>query len=402
MKVGRQSYLGRLALLIAFSIALNILGLLVSEVLGGSLLFFDMCGTALAAFRGGLFAGFVVAALSQLVGSELVGVPDYLAFLPVNLAGAWLWMVLPRIGYKSLGAKVFEPAQASGYKKLFWPCLTLGVVVGGVCGALAGAIQLSLYFQQLDLIGAVTGNFPDATRSGQLNIATTKVLLQSVSDLYDGPALILIANSLIWSVLDKIVATSVTIILILSLFSLPNDDAHVQKIKSDPLILNKHFFCQPLPAIVVFLAVGAYYLNYIDSRFSTLVYVPFTLVWTVFLLSPIVEKRYCYRIDRSFVQIGEPGADHLFFDVAHPRNLKYPREVFEDILKLIVGLIGVVSLPIIYDRILSDTASYQLIFEKTTLEFTASQLISIAVLTAAQLTAFRYLGVVLLRLNTSE
>ncbi|MDQ4086962.1 MAG: hypothetical protein M3177_02945 [Pseudomonadota bacterium] len=330
-------------------IAINLIGFLATQMLGNSVLFLDMTGTAFASLTRGIGYGVVVALASNFLGQFLPvewmpGTYDpeaYKWFAIANAAGAVSWAILPRlrvIGPKLFGwlpkRDIFSSETEFGYRELLIYVSLVGTITGLVV-AITGWIVQEL------ILGC--GRAPEICANASITASTSLTLTQALNQWVGNDSLSRLATLLAVNVLDKILATAAAIALALSWSHLPNHLQQAQHL-ADAL---PRYEASPIrkTATVLYCMFWTFFLvAYIKSpplySEADVAVLTASLLFII-LLFPLwsIQKVPLYHV---FYREGSED-ENLFHDQKALRGQSFQRDVLEDVFKIATVLFALVE-----------------------------------------------------------
>lgn len=350
------SYGVRLALMIAFSVALNLSGILLTQYMGWSLLFLDMIGTASASFIGGLPAGLSTAFLTGVAGQAMMPRGDYLLFSISNMVGAFVWAMAPRTGRPLFGSYIFSTNRAAKYRRIFANMFVLGGLVA-IFTSFSSFIVEFFILRTKKII--YSGSTSDVNSFGTTVSENNLILLRELINLFpitkgveDYATFAL--SIFVTHLPDKIITTAVAIVVVLSWGSLPNFTKQKEilrnKLKFDGIVVrNNSNFIRFV--YLLFLANYLIYCNRFHPNPTILIIASVVCVLPGIILLTR-DDAYLSSVDRlRNVEhgilsdcLGSTGSDDAPF-YTFPENYHYGRykNAFEDVLKICTIFISGVS-----------------------------------------------------------
>jgi hypothetical protein len=388
-------YRARFGLLVLACTALNLAGLISTQEIGWSILFFDMIGTAVASMLGGAAAGVLVALITGLFGSWILGHQEYTLFSIVNICGALLWAIAPRTGANILGGGMFNPSFPIAYRRGMTNILVLGFIVGICCTLFSFIIQAYILHMKANADIGPIASFSGGTSTSLNNINMAISLDHMLGGGYISRDGILLISSAISNIPDKIIATVSAVFLIFAFGTLHNYKEQKEAMRNDRKLRN----C-----------------NVIDNRWLliTLLFTPLmVLPWMTYRIThsltsmglmgglcaliaviSIADNVYTRSIDRQVNQQVVSGGG-LFFVIPVDFELKKQKDIFEDTLKMMV----VVGSGLSFALAGLERSHNCAISESLNSFLNCSDLYRLAVVNILILTAYRYSFMVLIRFS---
>lgn len=389
-------YPARLAALVIICTFLNLIGLFGTEEIGWSILFFDMVGTAVASLLSGATAGILVAVLTGWIGSRALGHPQYFLFSMVNIGGALLWAVVPRMGRASFGGELFNPSFPAAYRRGMLNIVILGFAVGVCCSILAFVIQTYVIPLSSVLHGAAPNTVGAGTATARnINFITRSIITSIGTGDGTSSEISSLISSVISNVPDKIIATVTAVILIFSFGTLPNYQAQKKAMREDynfrnsRLIDNRPFFGILLATSIAIILERTYVVT--QNMHSLGMMALLSMVIGVFC---VADLPYLRSIDRRAANSHRDSA-LFFFDIPDNFDLRKQKDIFEDMLKMMVVIVSGISF-----LIASQLESGKCVgVETVEALISCGSLYRLAVINVVILTGFRYSFIMLIRMS---
>jgi hypothetical protein len=316
---------------------INLTGLLFSQATPYSMFYLDTIGTAMAGLLGGVSGGLLVGCLSNLVGGHIIKSPDYGDFALCNMAAGALWAILPRYGNLFLGSDIFEPSKKDGYRKMIIGIFSIGSIVGTVTTIVS-------YFVQTSLLNLnVSDNSLNLNSSIYTSVVSVNNILMTAAfagsfpiiDSVNNSGVYIFVASLVSNVPDKILSTSVAVILTVGFLRMPNFRAQILIIRQKPEkfreIWNRKLTgLMSLAVIIVYLTA-----NVKNWHFHAMMFISIfsaSVLFLLFFLRSSAKKvvdplKYNYR--------------HEIYYNPHNHAKNYPgfrKDAFEDCIKIILSV----------------------------------------------------------------
>lgn len=339
-------YWGRFITIVAGGTALNVIGLLATQVVGWSIFFFDMAGTAFASLLGGAVAGLLVAILTGSAGGLLVS-PQYYIFSVVNIAGALAWAILPRLGRPGIGAGLFDPFS---YRRGMINIVLVGLIVGCICSVVAFVVHAHVLnlTDAIDPANSAKSGLSGITDAGTNTSRNIVTVIRETSEMLVNSSLpgeaIIAAITIAINVADKIIATVTAVTLIVMFGNLPKFSEQKKFIRKRSDLVNSKFIDHRAFLLALFvIQVGSItYVTWQATHNITSLALIAGFSLAIFCVVIFADPSYLRSLDRE-VAIGQANYNRLFYNLPFTYELKSPREVFEDLLKIIVVIASAVG-----------------------------------------------------------
>ena len=389
-------YWARFLTIVTVGLVTNLAGLGVTQTIGWSLLFFDMAGTAFASLLGGAVAGLIVAIFTGLVGAWWID-PHYYIFSIVNIAGALLWAMLPRLGVQRVGGDMFNPHS---YRRGLLNILAVGTVVGVICGIISWVIQAYVFKMSVLINNDIAVSLGSGTATSHNNIAMVRILAKMAVNNHIPPDVVIAFSALISNIPDKIIATATAVMIIFMFGTLPNFKQQKEYIRKNAQIVNLKWIDNRVLLFITCLipAISILYVTWNVMRdFQSMLLMSFFCAFVI--MSAFMDHAFLRSIDRLQPSEGEDQEQwglrsSLFYELPHGGELKLQRETFEDLLKILTVVVSGMSF------VLSSYAGGHTTCNSEDLHsfLTCGSLYQLAVVNILILTGYRYVCVLGIRL----
>jgi hypothetical protein len=356
-----------------------------------------MIGTAIASLTSGIIAGLLVAISTAVLGSTFTS-EAYLLYGVANCVGAIVWAVLPRMGLPALGSELFNPTLDGGYARKFKSVVALGTAAGMMTAIFSTIVRWSLSLSH-DI------SEPDArtaTAGSQvgLNHDVVAASVIQATEQFQSQIIywsVLFLDSMVFNVFDKILSTVTAAVIIYSIGTLPNyvsqrtlvqphlfgAAGYVDNVsdfnKLNPFLGRRRWI---LLAISIYIIIIVFSM-FVKSNFNFISFVPVIFLALILCVSTFFDPFTLKSIDRHrYGDIGDQA--DLFFDYPENTQMKFQRDVFEDVLKLTVIALALVNAILSLNYDFSEWSNYQ-------------QVATVVAANAFIITAFRYIVVFFMR-----
>lgn len=373
-------------------IAINLIGLEITQAVDVSIFFLDMIGTAIVSLLSGVSGGLLVALGSAMVGSLFIG-DAYIFFGIVNAAGAICWAVLPRTGKRVWGADLFNPDAKGGYLRLSLRIFAIGGTTAIAC-VLASLLifYLILGFDNPDST-AIASVINSGSATGRNTLKLISVIYQEgwSSFLGNSSAIPLTLMLLASNLPDKIICTLIAVIFAFSWSVLP-DFTKQRTTIIRPLDSWANSRTLVIILIIAYMArfvlVTKNHFHIADGHAVPAIVISIAII----LFTVFTSDTYFRAIDHS--QENSLPCWHTPLE-----QYSFKRDVFEDYLKIFTVLLSLINLyaaQLTSGKAGSTATQAKAIFANVRAD---STYVHLAIRNILILTALRYLLVIAMRLT---
>jgi hypothetical protein len=387
-------------------VAINIVGLIVTQGASSSMFYFDTIGTALAALLSGLSGGLIVAFLSNILGAYFIGEPSYAFFGFSNAACAIVWAVLPRLGAPLFGSDMLHPGPAGGYARQIFRIFVVGIAVAVASSITSFFVQTTLLSIHIDTASNLIEAASGGNNVSKNNIILVAALMQSIefNISSDNSSIIFLISSLTSNIPDKIISTATAVVIIMSFFKVPRINKQILYIKSNKIEVSEFYN----KSIFYFLFIGiTYYYFYMRMTNWSIGSVSFIFGFLLILIfSRLVRYEITCVVDPYGVTKNHNDSFYPKYLVDKP--MSFQRDVFEDTLKIILVIFSISQFVVNYnimskipghiENALVTESAIRLVIDGREASFSMPTFSVMLVYNALILTGFRYSMIVFIRL----